>query len=725
MSAVVKDVREWYLPEELAGLPGMPETVRVVNLYGARGCYERRHRERGKGWTYAYRSLPLETQAALTPSIETASAALLARPDATTPAGRSFACDRERLWRRHALASDRQREAAAAKVRLLDQVIALTEAGMPQRHAFECVGRTSGVPWRTIENWYQGNARRPGARHYDRRDWPAALIAGHVGRTVIVQCSDDAWECFKADYLRLEKPAASACYGRLLRSAGAHGWQVPSLYTLKRRIVRDIPQSVRCLRREGEQALMRLYPPQRRSVRDLHALEWLNGDGYQHNVFVRWPDGTIARPKTWLWQDVFSRKHLAWRVDQTEHTDVIRLAFGDVVERYGIPDHVTIDNTRAAANKWMTGGVPNRYRFKVRSDDPLGLLTVLGVRVHWTSVHRGRGHGQAKPIERSFGVGGLGEVVDRHPALAGAYTGHSTVAKPENYRSRAVPLEQFLAVLEQELTAWNAQPKRRTEAAAGLRSFDEVFEASYARSAIRKATAEQRAQWLLAAEAITVHRDGTVTLDAGKAVGIGRNRYRSNLLHELAGERVVVRFDPDRLHEDVHVYTLDGRYIDRAICIDDVGFGDTQAAREHQRAREAFLRATRAAAAAQTRMSTIEVAGHLPAAAPPAPPTSTVTRTFQPVASRPRLEPRALTPREQQLKEEMLRASDGDNVFTIPHTDPEQDRLWKSLDERVRSGEALSADEARFHGAWQHSRYFQAARAAEAEFEARLSERAG
>ena len=103
--------------------------------------------------------------------------------------------------------------------------------------------------------------------------------------------------------------------------------------------------------REGELALMRRHPPIERSVKDLCAMQWINGDGYLHNVFVQFPDGSIDRPKTWFWQDVHSRKILSYRPDRTENTDTIRLSFGDLVEDYGIPEHATIDNTRAAANK--------------------------------------------------------------------------------------------------------------------------------------------------------------------------------------------------------------------------------------------------------------------------------------------------------------------------------------------------------------------------------------
>ena len=67
--------------------------------------------------------------------------------------------------------------------------------------------------------------------------------------------------------------------------------------------------------------------------------------------------------------------------------------------------------------------------------------------MHWTSVVAGKGWGQAKPVERAFGVGGLEEYVDKHPALAGAYTGPNPQAKPDNYGDRAVDAELFLKTL--------------------------------------------------------------------------------------------------------------------------------------------------------------------------------------------------------------------------------------------------------------------------------------
>src|SRR3712207_8642839 len=45
--------------------------------------------------------------------------------------------------------------------------------------------------------------------------------------------------------------------------------------------------------------------------------------------------------------------------------------------------------------------------------DPKGIMPILGIDVHFTSILYGEGHGQAKPIERAFGKGGIGEKVDR------------------------------------------------------------------------------------------------------------------------------------------------------------------------------------------------------------------------------------------------------------------------------------------------------------------------
>ncbi len=705
-------MNEWFSAADLAGLPGLPGTDRRVRESAKRFGWNSRKRSKGKGLEYHIDSLPPETQAAL--ALSAANGPKSPDSPSGTPANiesdqlrqgsvasenfprseaATYSYDRDALWAHYDRKSDKQKAAAKEKLLLLDAVMRLVDGGTGLVNAFKAVGSIHGKSWRTIQGWYHGTNGRPGIKHFERADWLAALVPGYVGRTATADIDESAWEFFKADYLRLEAPTASACYYRLERAAAEHGWAIPSLRTLERRL-QHIPRTIRVLRREGEEGLRRLYPAQQRTVRDMHALEWINGDGYQHNVFVRWPNGDIDRPKTWFWQDVYSRKILAYRVDVSENTDTIRLSFGDVVDTYGIPQHVTIDNTRAAANKWMTGGVPNRYRFKVKEDDPLGLIPSLGAQVHWTSVYNGKGHGQAKPVERAFGIGGIGEVVDKHPAFEGAYTGHNTSAKPENYGSKAVDIERFLEILQEEITAWNAREGRRTEICGGKLSFDQAFAASYEQAAITKATEEQRRLWLLTAEAIKIRNDGTLTLDAGSAVGKGRNRYHAHELLEYAGHKCVVRFDPEDLHSTVHVYTLDSRFICTALCIEATGFGNTEAARAFNRERKRFVSATKLAAKAETRMDAMAVADQLPTIAEPEIPESKVVRPLRPAPQMGRVyEP---APVDENAHAELVAQFEAEQKAEIHSIDNDPRRVhayWLRIAERIEAGQVVSRDE--------------------------------
>jgi hypothetical protein len=274
----------------------------------------------------------------------------------------------------------------------------------------------------------------------------------------------------------------------------------------------------------------------------------------------------------------------------------------------------------------LTGGTPNRYRFKVKEEDPTGILTGLGIEIHWATPY----HGQAKPIERAWRD--LCENVAKHPACAGAYTGNTPSATPSDYGSKAIEWDAFVEIVNTAIAEHNARPKRRTRVCGGIHSFDSVFAASYAQSTIRKATPEQLRTMLLAAEVVTAdQRDGSVRL-AG-------NRYWCEALAEHAGKKVQLRFDPDALQAPVGVYNLAGTFLGDAECIAAVGFADTNAAREHTRARREFIRANKLQARATVRMEAAAVAAQLPAPAPETLPSARVVaplfrgRGVQPIDS--------------------------------------------------------------------------------------------
>lgn len=298
-------------------------------------------------------------------------------------------------------------------------------------------------------------------------------------------------------------------------------------------------------------------------------------------------------------QDVYSRKFLAWRIARGEDMVTARLVFADLFQKWGIPKGLLADNGRAFASKWLTGGVATRFRFKVRDEDPVGLLTALGIQIHWAKPYRG----QSKPIERGFRD--LASAVAKHPAFEGAYTGNNPLAKPENYASRAVDLAIFLDVWNAGMEAHNCQSGRRSEMARGTLSFDQVFAQSYAVSPIGKATDEQLRMALLASDQLTADR-------RTGAVRIGGNSYWTDAMIDLAGQSVVVRFDPDNLTLPLHVHDRQGRFLCMAPLHEATGFLDMAAAKERQRTERRWKKAAKEAAYALDLLSAADLVARLP-----------------------------------------------------------------------------------------------------------------
>ncbi|MBY6243515.1 transposase domain-containing protein [Methylosinus sp. Sm6] len=444
----------------------------------------------------------------------------------------------------------------------------------------------------------------------DRGDRLPHLAPRHVGRTATAECDPRAWDFLVADYLRAESPAFEPCYRRLTRAAAAESWSpIPSSKTLQRRIEKEIPRAARTLARSGREAAQRIYPHQRRTKAHFHAVQSVNADGHKFDVFVKWADGSISRPMMVGFQDLYSGMVLAHRIDKSENKEMVRLAFADVVERFGIPEKCWLDNGRAFASKWLTGRLANRYRFKIKDEDPEGILLSIGCRdVHWTTPY----HGQAKPIERAWKD--MCANISTHPAFAGAYTGNKPDAKPENYGKTAVPEQRFREIVASEIAAHNTRPGRRTATAKG-RSFQQTLQESLDNGAlVRRATKEQRRMLLMAAEGVNVDkRTGEIALM--------ESRYWAEELVEHIGKKVIVRFDPQNLGTALAVYTLDNRFIAEAQPIGDVRFDDVDKAREHARVRNDYVRKQRDFLEANRRLDIDQVAALLPQpeATPPEP----------------------------------------------------------------------------------------------------------
>lgn len=606
----MNELKSHYSAQELVDLSllSLPRTKKAILTMAKRESWQFQARQgKGGGYEYAFSSLPQATQAEL---LLKQSAVEIDNVSETPRARKELNYLPEVIWKPYEKATDKQREHAKAKLAPLHKLDDLVRNGLELMTALDAVAEECDIAKGSLKRWYYQ------VRSFERPDWLPLLIAKHNNKKSGKEATftEEAWEAFKADYFRNEQPQFGSCYERLKRAARENGWNIPSASSIKRKIEREVPKLVQVQLREGDHAVMQYYPSMRRTVAEIEALEWINGDGYQHNVFVRWHNGEIVRPKTWIWQDIRTRKILAYRVDLSENSDTIRLSLMDLIWKYGIPKKCTIDNTRAAANKWMTGGVKNRYRFKVKEDDVTGIIPMLGIELLWTSVQFGKGHGQAKPIERAFSHGGLGELVDKHPSLAGFYAGENVYNKPDNYNGGkdGVDYDTFILAIEDGIRTFNEREGRQTEICQGIYSFSQVFERDYKQAHIRKASAEQMRFLMLMSEAVTLRKDGTFELDAGGKVNNRKNRYLASELIATAHRKVVVKFDPQDLHNKVWVYGLDGVFLAEAKCTDAVAFGDKAKGREHDKARKQMVKAVKAQAKATLTMNAQEAARYQP-----------------------------------------------------------------------------------------------------------------
>jgi len=686
-------MKQWFTAAELSdlALPAMPATesavIRAAKAKGwqrpelewsnenPRGIWRKRT-GRGGGVEYHMALLPTEAQAKL-------ALALAPAPPPPAPKAARAQLEVSESWRWYNSLPDKAKIKAQDRLHTLDAVETLLRNGTKKEHAIPLVAAARQVATSSIWGWYAKVQGR------NRADWLPELADRYAGRVKEAEVTAEAWEAFKADYLRVEKPTAESCFERVGRIAAVQGWTLPTLKTLLRKIEREISVPVRVYCREGLDALKRLYPAQERDRSMFHAMEAVNGDGHKIDVFVKWPDGEIVRPMIVVFQDLYSGKYVSWRCDKSENRESIRLALGDLCEDYGIPNHIYFDNTRAFANKALTAGTQNRYRFKIKDEDPVGICTLLGIEVHFVLPYSG----QSKPIERSFRD--VADRVARHPAFAGAYVGNNPMAKPENYGSKAIPLDDFLKVFSAEVIHHNARLGRRSKVCGGEKSFDQVFAASYADAKIRIAEPEKRLLWLLAAEGVKAsNTDGSITL-------LG-NRYWCDALHAHLGQSLVARFDPQDLGADLHVYRLDGAYIGAAECVDAAGFADAGKARDHARARRHFLKATKMLAEAELSMETATMAAMIPTPADLPPPEAKVV---SPVFGTPHLgamgmrktpEASPISAAEQAVIDSMeAEMTAPAQVVTLETVESRFTRLLE-IERRMEAGEAVADEDRRW-----------------------------
>ncbi|SLN48043.1 Bacteriophage Mu transposase [Pseudoruegeria aquimaris] len=562
------------------GLPDLPTSkVGLIDRAKREGWKSQKRQGRGGGLEYHYSSLP-----------DRARAAYLLRHRKPAASAAPTEIPQDEAWASFDQLSQTLKDKAAFRLKVLTAVEALVDGGVGRVSAVEMVAADAEVSPATVRRWVRM------VKGVERRNWLPALAPRHVGKTDRAECDPRAWDWYLGQYLTRRGPSHADTYRRLEEIAAIEGWVIPSAKTLERRVETDIDPLSVVLMREGMEALARRLPKQRRDETVFAAGEAVNGDGLKFDkLWVEFPDGEILNTATaWFFQDLRTRRILAWRLGKTENTDLFRLATYDLT---GVcaPTVMYIDNTRVAANKLMTAGAENRRRFKKGDHDGVGLLIALGIEPRFTNPDKETGNPGAKPIERAFGIGGLHDKVATHPSLIDR--GYS--------KATAIPYEELRAVIEHEVARHNAQTKRRTTACRGILSFDQAWEEATASITFRRFSERQRRLLLMVREVVSVSQTGEIAINAGRGAH-AKNRYWTEASAALAGRKVVAHFDPENLHAGIHVYSLDGRYLFEADHMTSTAFNDTEKGREWNKNRARMIKAAKKQAEATTRMSKLE-----------------------------------------------------------------------------------------------------------------------
>lgn len=686
--SVIEPEQIWWSPTDLAisGLPDLPGSVQGINHLANMGGWRqdpalsRRKVGRGGGWQYHWSALPLAARQRLLKD------AAEVMPEAKT------ALPRGEAWARYDALSAAAKAKAKEQLKALDQVEAFARSGVTHVVAVTEAAQVAKVSPRSIYNWLE---RIEGVAREDRLAYLAPRNKSAKRKSVKATCSVAFMDHLKGLYLRLEGPSFADSYRRAVKKAKKEGWDTLKLATAKRHLEADVPRVTRVFAREGEAGLTRCYPPQIRDKSMMTAMEGVNADCHKIDIFVRWPDGTVNRPQIVGFQDIYSGKILSWRVDHTPNKVMVAAAFGEMIDDWGIPKHCLYDNGREFANKWFTGGTKTRFRFKIREEDPVGVLPLMGIQVHWAKP----AHGQAKPVERAFRD--FANVIAKDPRFEGAYVGNRPDAKPENYGNRAIPVDEFIAVLAEGVEEHNAREGRLSPTARG-RSFDQTFAESYTKAPIRKASEAQRRLWLMGQHVGKLHKNHG-------SLRVHGNEYHSAWMSQRAGETVVARFDPEDLHAGVHIETTTGEYLGFGECRQKVGFFDLVGAQEEARRRRQIKKAEKALLDAKRPVTIEQIAAEMPIESLPK--ETVEAKVVAPEFGRPKSAP-IIRPPVYQAPENpeldtahealILELSDRRNDkpkptpsgFTVADTAEDRFRQAQEIIERSDKGQAVGQEEA-------------------------------
>jgi putative transposase len=411
------ELKDWYAVQELAGLPGMAGTVQNVRNWAKKNLPTTRLKARGKGFEYAFSSLPIETQQHLQHLAGEAVAAAVIEKEELTPA-------QKRRIQAKALPAVR----SGATLEVPDSIAAAmidgsTEAQRDQARAISliCVqikrledsgAQSTRAACQMFITQAKAGLLLPGIRGLidmalDKRgrkgqdDLPSlATLQGWMkkyeeGRSLIPKLPKkalvvEAWmPAAAALHARPQKPTMRDTHAKLVASWNrSWGWPPVSYDRTYRFLSKELSTNDLLKGQHKGSALAAKLAYRKRSSAGLDPFIECHADGWTTHFTAPHPlTGEFVSYEVWHFHELSTRYVTKPSVGFTENTQVILAGLKNYVAELGVPAVWQTDHTRSVKNK-------------VVKNDP---LTSVTERLGTTVVHPATpGNSQANGIAENF-----------------------------------------------------------------------------------------------------------------------------------------------------------------------------------------------------------------------------------------------------------------------------------------------------------------------------------
>lgn len=656
-------MRNWYTSQELAGLPGLPGSVPGIRKLAARLEWECRKRAASKAVEYPFACLPAETQAALmAKSVSETLPAVVATPEQAV----AVKSDQPEV-RSSARLTDAQREVMVARLCFIREIERMSIVG-PQSRAIEILVKQAhdeALSPYLMERVELANHKKTGGRALSERTlkrWIAAFReGGEVGLAPLRRRPDLTVPDWAKDFLRCyqrpTKPSVVASYSEFARN---YIGKLPSIHAVQRFLKKLSPEALQA-GRMSPQELKSLQPFRRRTTKNMFPGDVYTADGHKFDAEVINPiTGKPYRPEITTVLDVATRRIVGVSVGEAESAIGVLDALRDAVRRcmFGI---FYVDNGSGFDND-MVREVVDRLGGTMQHSIPYNSqargLSERGHKTVWVRA--------AKKLTSYIGAD-----MDKHAGTKVHRLGRKQLK--ELGTTRLMPtFGEFMAGVEDEITTYNRTPHRGLQKIrdplTGLQRYpspDEAWQSALDQGWEPVVATPELVESLMRPQVIRKTHRGEVQWM--------NNTYFMDDLRSLHGQEIRLAYDV-RDAARVWAYTLDGEMVGEALLDGNASDYMPMSLLEKSRAKRERGQVKRSMDKLET------MTGHR---------VEMIAHTLLPSAT--------LSDEQMNLAQEFAQTLEAERpAFDIPSDDVARYRLWIKLDERMSSGEVLSAEETRW-----------------------------